>query len=101
MAPPPIEDPKQKVRLHLHRFLNLPGGALLNQVSKLVDEGVLQSTIAENFGPINAQSLRRAHALIESGRAKGKIVLEGSDAGLDGAGRGVEIAGRPRERQGV
>jgi NADPH2:quinone reductase len=76
-------------------------GALLNQVSQLVDEGVLQSTIAENFGPINAQSLRRAHAVIESGRAKGKIVLEGFDAGLDRAGRGVEIAGQPRERQGV
>ena len=76
-------------------------GALLNQVSKFVDEGVLQSTIAENFGPINAQSLRRAHALIESGRAKGKIVLEGFDAGLDGADRGVEIAGQPQERQVV
>ena len=76
-------------------------GALLNQVSKLVDEGILRSTIAENFGPINAQSLRRAHALIESGRAKGKIVLEGFDVGLDSTGRGVEIAGQPRERQAV
>ena len=76
-------------------------GALLNQVSKLVDEGVLQSTIAENFGPMNARSLRRAHALIERGRAKGKIVLEGFDARLDGASRGVEIADQPSERQGV
>ena len=52
-------------------------GALLNEVSKLVDEGVLQTTLAENFGAINAQNIKRAHALIESGRAKGKIVLEG------------------------
>ena len=52
-------------------------GALLNQVSRLVDEGVLQTTLADNFGPINAHNLKRAHMLIESGRAKGKIVLEG------------------------
>ena len=51
--------------------------ALLNEVSKLVDEGVLRTTLAENFGAINAQNIKRAHALIESGRAKGKIVLEG------------------------
>jgi hypothetical protein len=29
------------------------------------------------MGPIRAENLRKAHALIESGRAKGKIVLEG------------------------
>ena len=51
--------------------------ALLNEVAKLVDAGVVKSTLAENFGSITAQNLRRAHALIESGRAKGKIVLEG------------------------
>ncbi len=52
-------------------------GALLNEVSKLVDAGTLKSTLAEKFGAINAANLKRAHALIESGRAKGKIVLEG------------------------
>ena len=29
------------------------------------------------FGTINATNLKRAHALLESHRAKGKIVLEG------------------------
>ena len=52
-------------------------GKLLNEVSRLVDAGTLRTTFAENFGPISAANLRRAHALIESGRAKGKIVLEG------------------------
>jgi len=33
--------------------------------------------MADHFGTINAANLRRAHALIESGRARGKIVLEG------------------------
>ena len=51
--------------------------ALLERVSKLVDDGVLKTTLAENFGTINAANLRRAHALIESGRARGKVVLQG------------------------
>lgn len=51
--------------------------ALLNDVAKLVDTGVLVTTVGERFGTINATNLKRAHALIESNRAKGKIVLEG------------------------
>jgi hypothetical protein len=31
----------------------------------------------ERHAPINAANLKRVHALIESGRARGKIVLEG------------------------
>ncbi len=52
-------------------------GALLNEVARLVDQGALRTTLAENFGLINAANLRRAHALIESGRARGKIALAG------------------------
>ncbi|WP_232627701.1 zinc-binding alcohol dehydrogenase family protein [Methylobacterium sp. Leaf118] len=52
-------------------------GQLLNEVARLVDAGQLKTTLAERFGPISAATLRRAHALIETGRAKGKIVLEG------------------------
>jgi NADPH2:quinone reductase len=52
-------------------------GVLLNEVARLVDSGVLRTTLGENFGPINATNLKRAHALIESGRARGKVVLEG------------------------
>lgn len=50
---------------------------LLAEVAGLVDSGVLRTTLAEHFGVIEAANLRRAHALIESGRARGKIVLEG------------------------
>jgi zinc-binding alcohol dehydrogenase family protein len=50
---------------------------LLEEVARMVDEGLLRSTIGENFGPISATNLKRAHALIETGKAKGKIVLEG------------------------
>ncbi|WP_241609050.1 zinc-binding alcohol dehydrogenase family protein [Rosenbergiella australiborealis] len=50
---------------------------ILSQVAKLVDEGVLSTTLAEHYGKINADNLRRAHAMLESHKAKGKIVLEG------------------------
>ena len=50
---------------------------ILKNVAQLVDRGVLRTTLAEHYGPINAQNLRRAHAMLESGRARGKIVLEG------------------------
>ena len=50
---------------------------LLQRVAELVDAGTLHTTLGEHFGSINAANLRRAHALLESGAAKGKIVLEG------------------------
>ena len=50
---------------------------LLNQVAAMVEKGTIRTTVAENFGKINAANLRRAHAQIESGTTRGKIVLEG------------------------
>lgn len=52
-------------------------GRLLARVAELVDAGTLRTTLGEHFGTINAANLRRAHALLESHRARGKIVLEG------------------------
>lgn len=50
---------------------------LLNEVAQLVDAGVIRTTLAEQLGVINAANLKRAHTLIETGKARGKIVLEG------------------------
>lgn len=50
---------------------------LLNAVADLVDAGRIRATVGEHYGRIDVANLKRAHALIESGRAKGKIVLEG------------------------
>ncbi|MGS1108981.1 zinc-binding alcohol dehydrogenase family protein [Achromobacter anxifer] len=50
---------------------------LLNQAARLIDEGTLRTTLGAHYGKINAENLRRAHAFIESGKAQGKIVLEG------------------------
>lgn len=50
---------------------------ILNNVSQLIDNGTIRTTLGENFGTINAENLRKAHAFLETGKAKGKIVLEG------------------------
>jgi len=50
---------------------------LLDDVSDLIDKGVLRTTLDQSFGTINAANLKKAHALLESGRSRGKIVLEG------------------------
>jgi zinc-binding alcohol dehydrogenase family protein len=52
-------------------------GRLLNHVADLVDAGRVQSTLQTDLGTINAANMRRAHALVESGRTIGKIVLCG------------------------
>ncbi|MGE5157611.1 MAG: zinc-binding alcohol dehydrogenase family protein [Gemmatimonas sp.] len=50
---------------------------LLDDVADLIDKGVLRTTLDQIFGTINATNLKRAHALLESGKSRGKIVLEG------------------------
>jgi len=52
-------------------------GQLLNEVSDLIDKGILRTTLDKTFGVINAENLKRAHSLLESGASRGKIVLEG------------------------
>ncbi|AEH02317.1 zinc-binding alcohol dehydrogenase family protein [Lacinutrix sp. 5H-3-7-4] len=50
---------------------------ILNKASELIDNGTIKTTLGENFGTINAKNLRKAHAFLETEKAKGKIVLEG------------------------
>ncbi|MED5621439.1 zinc-binding alcohol dehydrogenase family protein [Ideonella sp. BN130291] len=52
-------------------------GRLLGELARLVDDGLVRSTLAQHGGRINAANLRQAHALIESGQSRGKVVLEG------------------------
>lgn len=52
-------------------------GRLLARVAELADTGRLRTTLSEQLSPINAAQLRRAHALVESGRMRGKLVLSG------------------------
>ncbi|MBA3032313.1 MAG: zinc-binding alcohol dehydrogenase family protein [Gammaproteobacteria bacterium] len=49
---------------------------LLSYVAKEIDAGRIRTTLSEVLTPINAKNIRAAHALIETGKAKGKIVVE-------------------------
>lgn len=50
---------------------------ILSEAARLVDAGTVRTTLAEVLGTIDAANLKRAHAFIESGKAKGKVVLAG------------------------
>jgi len=54
-------------------------GKLLGEVATLVDAGKLKTTLTQRLSPINAETLRQAHALLESGTMRGKLVVEGWD----------------------
>ncbi|MFT8323992.1 MAG: zinc-binding alcohol dehydrogenase family protein [Lentilactobacillus hilgardii] len=48
---------------------------ILDQVSELLDQGVIKSTLNEVLSPINVSNLKKAHKLVESNRMIGKIVV--------------------------
>ena len=50
---------------------------LLTYVAKEIDAGRIRTTLDKVLTPINAANMREAHRLIETGTAKGKIVVEG------------------------
>ena len=50
---------------------------LLDEVSALVDAGLIRSTMTRALGPITAANLREGHALVEGGRMIGKAVAAG------------------------
>ncbi|QQS55203.1 MAG: zinc-binding alcohol dehydrogenase family protein [Candidatus Competibacteraceae bacterium] len=49
---------------------------LLNYVAHEIDAGRIRTTLDKVLSPINAENIRAAHALIETGQAKGKIVVQ-------------------------
>jgi NADPH:quinone reductase-like Zn-dependent oxidoreductase len=48
---------------------------ILNDLSRLIDDGKIKTSLARKLTPINATNLRQAHAELESGNTIGKIVL--------------------------
>ena len=50
---------------------------LLSYVADEIDAGRIRTTVSQILTPINAANMREAHRLIETGQAKGKIVVEG------------------------
>jgi len=50
---------------------------LLRRLSQLVDQGAVTTTLTQRIDGINAANLKKAHALVETGAMRGKVVLEG------------------------
>jgi NADPH2:quinone reductase len=50
---------------------------LLAEVAGLIDAGRIRHTMTRHLGRIDAAGLRQAHALVEGGTMRGKLVLEG------------------------
>lgn len=50
---------------------------ILTDLTRLIEQGQIKSTLQQEFGTINATNLRKAHELLESGKAIGKVVLSG------------------------
>ena len=76
----------KSISVHLESMFTRPSmktadiaaqGELLRQVTDLIDAGKIRTTLTESMGKIDAATLKRAHRLLESGKARGKIVLEG------------------------
>ncbi|WP_291985318.1 zinc-binding alcohol dehydrogenase family protein [Candidatus Accumulibacter sp. ACC007] len=49
---------------------------LLTHVANEIDAGRMRTTLDKVLSPINAENIRAAHALIETGQSKGKIVVQ-------------------------
>ena len=52
-------------------------GFILNEVSALLDAGVLRTTAIKTLGELTPETLAEAHRLAESGKSIGKTVLPG------------------------
>ncbi len=50
---------------------------LLSWTADEIDAGRIRTTVNKVLSPINAANMREAHRLVETGQAKGKIVVEG------------------------
>lgn len=50
-------------------------GALLAEVATMVDAGDLRTTLTTAIDGFDAEGLRKAHRMIESGRMVGKVVV--------------------------
>ena len=49
---------------------------ILNAVADLLNEGTIKSTINQKLNGLTVHNLKYAHALLESGKAIGKIVIK-------------------------
>lgn len=51
---------------------------ILDAVAELVDLGIIRSTLARQLGPVNAESIDKAHRMVKSGHMVGKVAISGT-----------------------
>lgn len=51
-------------------------GEILNELSLLIDQKILHTTVGEIAGELSAQKIRELHQRLEKGHTKGKLVLK-------------------------
>lgn len=61
----PMHDTPDLIRQH----------ELLTRVAELVDAGSVRTTVTTVLSPIDAEQLREAHRLVETGHVRGKVVI--------------------------
>ena len=61
---------------------------LLSEVAGLFDAGALRTTLAERYGRVTAENLRRAHAVSNRGTRGARSCSRASDGHVDDAGSG-------------
>lgn len=50
---------------------------ILTEAARMLDLGLIRTTMTRQLSPINATTLREAHGLLEAGRMIGKVVISG------------------------
>ena len=50
---------------------------VLDRVADMVNEGTIRTTLSTELSPFSAETMRRAHAMVEEGRMTGKVVVSG------------------------
>lgn len=50
---------------------------ILDKIAQLLDEDKLKGTLTQSLSSLNADNLRKAHSLVESGHMIGKVVVSG------------------------
>ena len=51
-------------------------GEILNEVAKLVDNGVVESSLSETLHGLSVESITEAHRMVLEGHMRGKVVVE-------------------------
>ena len=71
----PIITPAYPSMCATHNVTKSSQQVILDEVSRLIDDGTLRSTRTTTLSPLDVDTLRDAHRRVESGGTIGKVVV--------------------------